>query len=67
MYHHTKIKKGVAISLNYKWLGRGSEKDDSHSAIMSSFFSNSIKDSKVIEKMTDLLDEVSNRLEKQKY
>lgn len=56
-----------AISLDYKWLVRGSDdEEDRQSAIVSSFFSNSNKVLEVMVNVADLPEEVSKRLEKQK-
>lgn len=65
MYQYTQNQKEVAIPLDQKLLARGSDEEDSHSTMVSSFSSNSIKDSEVMVNMGDLPDEVSQRLEKQ--
>lgn len=66
VYQHTRIKKGVAISLDYKRLAGGSNNEgDRQSAVVSSFSSNSSKDLEAAANMANLPDEVLKRLEKQ--
>lgn len=48
VYQRTQIKKGVAITLDYKWLARESDEEDRQPAIMSTYSSNSIKDLEAI-------------------
>lgn len=66
VYYRTWIKKGITIPLDCKWLARWSDEDeDTHSAIMSSFSSNTIRDLEVMVNMVYLPDEFAKRLEKQ--
>lgn len=65
MYQCSRINRGVATPLDYKWLVRGSsDEKDKHSAIVLSFSSISNKDSEAMVNMADLLKKVSKIHEK---